>query len=668
MASSSNEWEFQGSAISWVNALIDDRDLGLDEATQEFKNVDGRRSDMIVWRNRAAKEAVLAVELKRPEVPFDDFQRDAVRKAQQVGAPYVALWNMRQLALFRTPMAPRKDLLPSDALSDTLLLPKISSVDDWMRPDIKAELRDLAHRLVLMLHDLVTAGAINNRPVDATVFVEVLTDRIRELRVLVHADFKTSLAGSRKLRNEIVEWTRKQGLEGFVDDMEQSLAAQLAYRLAGQILFYYSFRRYELSLPPLEVSGTKPVGEQLRTFWDAVRAFDYEALYEASPLDEIPLSSGTDLKIAGLVSDLSHYDWDAVPVHVLGAIFEHMIPPHERRILGQYYTPTPLADLVLALAVGGADDVVFDPGVGTGTFLYRAHDRLRRTSGRGHTEILDQLWGGDLSAFPAELAVINMCRLDLAAQSNFPRITVQDFFELQVGQALEFPPARRNPGSTAKVTISLPAARALVGNPPYVRSQQLDDLDKRYKQRLNTLAGLAGVKSTAKFDAFAYWIVHAAKFVEEGGRIGLVISGSWLNAEYGAVLQKYILDEFQPVVILMSEAEVYFPSQDVNAIVLVAERLPEDARGEPRAPMRFVTLERPIVELTGDASAADYWTRVDFLASQIETGDAGSHDGFRVTIVDSEQERQALQESPAEPRDWTKYLRMTETYREVFPF
>jgi methylase of polypeptide subunit release factors len=665
MSSTTNEWEFQGDALSWINSFLGSHNLGFERATQEFRNADGRRSDIIVWSDHAARKAVVAAELKRPEIALSTFERDAVRKAQKVGAPYVALWNMRRLDLHRTPTAPRKDLLPDDFIDTIDEIKTLATVDDWMKPAVRKQLEKLAQRFLLAVFDLTTQGVIGTQILDPTVFVDALTERVRELRHLIHRDFITGLAASRPLRNELREWVRKQGLEAFLDDINEALAAQRSYRLAGQLLFYYALRRQETSLPELRLDEAKPISSQLRAFWDAVRVFDYEALYEESPLERVPLSKGSEDAVRKLVLDLSHYDWNAVSVEVLGSIFEHMIPPHERRILGQYYTPVSLVDLVLALTIDTASDVVLDPGVGTGTFLYRAYDRIRAMSHSEHAEVLDQLWGLDISAFPAELAVINLYRLDLASTSNFPLIAVHDFFELAPGQSLEFPPAKRNPGSTAKLEISLPIADAFVGNPPYVRSQQLDDLSRSYKDRLNTMAMHAGVRRTAKFDAFAYWILHAREFVREGGRIGLVISGAWLNADYGAPLQKFLLDYFQPVVILMSEAEVYFPSQDVNAIVLILERLTESERAAPRKPMRFITLTTPLAKITS-AEPTGYWSRINSLAADLETRPEGVYEDFRIAVIDAEDERVALTNKPAEPRAWTLFLRITPLFRELF--
>jgi hypothetical protein len=332
-----------GQALTWINDELGSHSLGLDTATQEFKNPDGRRSDIVIWRNRALGDAVLEIELKNPGVQLSDttFQRDAVRKAQIVGAPVLALWNMTNAHFFRTPAAPRKDLLPDDFVSSVSSLPDVRIVDDWLKPRVREQLRRVALDLVRAAYDLTTQGSVGGQLVDATVFVDLLSERVHTLRTAVESDFVLSLASNRKTRQKVNSWATKQGLTSFVDDLYAALAAQMSYRLVGQVLFYHAYRRHERSLPKLELRPDKSVTEQLRAFWDAVRAFDYEALYEQSPLEDIPLGPDSEAQIARLIEDLSAYRWDEVRDDVLGSIFENMIPDGERIALGQYLHEAP---------------------------------------------------------------------------------------------------------------------------------------------------------------------------------------------------------------------------------------------------------------------------------------------------------------------------------------
>jgi hypothetical protein len=61
----SNEMEFQGQVVHWLNHYIQKHpSLGLEGATQEKPHKGGKRNDLIIWRDRAALVAFLTIELK----------------------------------------------------------------------------------------------------------------------------------------------------------------------------------------------------------------------------------------------------------------------------------------------------------------------------------------------------------------------------------------------------------------------------------------------------------------------------------------------------------------------------------------------------------------------------------------------------------------------------
>ena len=119
----SNEWEFQGEVLKWLQAEISKRPgMGLDKATQEPSRITAHRSDLIVWQDRAAEIAFLSWELKKPDTPITSpaLLSDACSKAQRWGAPFFAIWNMRVAELYRTPSG--RDATPSDRVRPTFPL------------------------------------------------------------------------------------------------------------------------------------------------------------------------------------------------------------------------------------------------------------------------------------------------------------------------------------------------------------------------------------------------------------------------------------------------------------------------------------------------------------------------------------------------------------------
>ena len=104
---STNELEFQGQVITWLNDYISShRGTGLDRATQEKpRRTSGKRNDLVVWSSRAGESAFISLELKTPDTAISDPQLldDALEKARQWQAPYFAIWNMKEAELYKTP-------------------------------------------------------------------------------------------------------------------------------------------------------------------------------------------------------------------------------------------------------------------------------------------------------------------------------------------------------------------------------------------------------------------------------------------------------------------------------------------------------------------------------------------------------------------------------------
>jgi Eco57I restriction-modification methylase len=176
-------------------------------------------------------------------------------------------------------------------------------------------------------------------------------------------------------------------------------------------------------------------------------------------------------------------------------------------------------------------------------------------------------------------------------------------------------------------------------------------------------AAVAGVSTATKFDAFAYFIVHAVSLMQPDSRLGFVTSAAWLTSQYGAQLQRFILENMRPVAVLWSEAEPFFAAQEVNTVVLIAAVL--KSKTESRGNVRFVTLTKPLTDLFGREDG-DYWARVDSVADALEVSLPRDYGDYRITIIDADAELAALRDQPTRTRNWARPLRATAVYEAVF--
>ena len=86
-----------------------------------------------------------------------------------------------------------------------------------------------------------------------------------------------------------------------------------------------------------------------------------------------------------LARRIARFAWVKAPADIGAMLYETVIPPDERRQLGEYYTPAWLARvMVRELVQKPLEQRVLDPACGSGTFVVEAVAHfLERPSGRG---------------------------------------------------------------------------------------------------------------------------------------------------------------------------------------------------------------------------------------------------------------------------------------------
>ena len=78
-----------------------------------------------------------------------------------------------------------------------------------------------------------------------------------------------------------------------------------------------------------------------------------------------------------LARRIARFDWQKAPNDVAAILYETVIPPDERRQLGEYYTPDWLARaIVQEVVTEPLDQYVLDPACGSGTFVAEAVTRF----------------------------------------------------------------------------------------------------------------------------------------------------------------------------------------------------------------------------------------------------------------------------------------------------
>ncbi len=603
-------------------------DVKFTDVKFEAPNIDGR-PDLVVYaveKGRARPFPLLVIETKR-KVPylqrrFDPFSRDVIAQAERyatwLGAPFFATCNGELFVVFET-------------FKEGVPLPERR----LRHYKVPWPIDENFARFVLEEIGKFRVGVGKWLPLD-DVFVERLRSFHRFITPFVYQALINKLREDSSFKERYIQWLRSQLFE-FSDEMNERMAEQAAYLLMNKIMFYKTLETQISGLSKLEPIKTEKPEEFasiLREFFDYIlKNVDYEAIFQKSIFDEIPFPRNLCEALNEFIEELGTYHLAQIQSDVLGRVYEELIPADERHRLGQYYTPPPIVELIVNMCVRSPNDKVLDPGCGSGSFLVKAYHRLKELKKKEnplksdeelHREILDQLYGIDINPFPAQLSSINLAVRNLRVRSRNINLIISDFFKIQPGTSL------------------LPKEfDAVVTNPPYTRQEEMEYKDQIREAALTYTDGTK-IPLDARAGIYAYFFIHSAKFLKNGGRMGYITSNTWLDVKFGEGLKKFFLDHFKLISIIEYDAGV-FERANVDTCITILEKTDDKLRRDENI-VKFIRLKKRM----------DIKDIIDFIEKS-----SVHYEDEKIKVVLVKQKKLCPDEK------WGKYLRAPSIYFKI---
>lgn len=601
------------------------------EETQRDASGRVRRCDMRL--NSVTRRKLASGEMKRPELPEGKDPRnqelvsDARNKALARGLPYYFTCNMAEVVLFAVASKPREadreetsyQLAPithsgqTDAYRDQINQVWIDFLDDLeARLKAVAEARpSVTNADVLLLRDAINVVAEEavDRVERAIRDDQVLRDVVRR-EAEESFEFRANLDPSSpaEFRGELLQLLRF-GL--FV--IAQKLVLYRVLEDAGRR------RTDRFELDHLTVPDTSTDPDLVRRVLDQsfsqaiIRSGDYETAFRPEPLVDlvfIPPKRGSEIEEckvgevwSRLVEAVSVVSWLSISQNLIGFLYELLVDPGFRHILGQFYTREDVVEPLVTFAIRDPGDFLLDPASGGGSFLRAAYLR-KRALGDTHEGALERIWGCEITAFAAELSTITLATSDTTAAAAYPRVILRDFFETRPGQKTDL-------SVPSEEEVSLPASfDAVVGNPPYISYRRQKNQQAVLKALTSMSSRFALPRFSGKSDSSVWFVVHSTRFLKEGGRLAFVLTAAILYDDYGIPLIRLLARHFKIRAVVDSMVERWFIDADANTFLLMAERCNDD---EARAAnlIRFIRLRRPLTQLLGSPEDKDRRQRVE---------------------------------------------------------
>ncbi len=540
----------------------------------------------------------------------EELVRDAQQKADNAGVQYFFTWNVNLFVLWDrkkwdVPLLDRR-------VREWKLGLDLASPEDAGRPDVLAHIqRRFLPDLFADLTEICT-GRRPDWPMPADdIFIRSMESHLEWPIALTRSWLAVQAERNKSFDSKLQEWMAAQDWTFVRKDQEEwytalhRAASSLAYLLMNRIIFYKAlYDRFE-DLPQLQFKASAKSAsdayKSLQTLFDRAvrRSGDYEPLFFPHERDWASVlvfeAPGAIQAWKGVLRAIRGIDFQQVSSDVLGRIFQRLIGPEERHRYGQHFTGDDVVDLINAFCIRTPDARVIDPACGSGSFLVRAYYRKKVLKPKKtHFELLSELFGCDISLYPAHLATLNLAAREINEEANYPRIARRNFLHFRADQ--EFCKLPSGPGRH-EISITLPKLDAAVANPPYVRQEKIEKKEKDFARKVLE-AAWPGLRFSGRSDLHCYFWPLAARLLKEDGYFGFLTSSSWLDVEYGFPLQAWVLQHFQLLAVMESNAEPWFPDARVKTCVTVMRRCSDEALRMGTL-VKFVQFKKPLAEIIG---------------------------------------------------------------------
>lgn len=431
------------------------------------------------------------------------------------------------------------------------------------------------------------------------------------LRYLTGKDLEDLFGGKEVFENVLQYEEEKYPVE--------ALRLASAYLLVNQILFYHVLSaRVPDKFPELNPDNVKSPAD-LNEYFAKVLDVNYRTVFSYDVASRIP--SGFVSQIRAVIAAVQGLAPEKVGGDLLGTIFHDLVPFQVRKTVAAFYTNVLAAELLAGLAVDSPNAKVADFAVGSGGLLVAAYRRKRSLlekekggfSESDHKNFLEkELLGIDVMPFAASVAA---CHLALQTPEYFTdkvNVAIWDSTELSPGRTIPSiaglelimkgqtyletftKPVKKKKGVVSLTggvpkEINLETYDVVIMNPPFTRQERMpgeykNALVERFKDYNLFIQGQMGY--------FGYFVMLADRFLEDEGRMALVLPATALHVRSSEGIRKLWAKKYHVEFIIttwhrlaFSESVVFRevlivakktkPSADAKTKVCILKRLPD---------------------------------------------------------------------------------------------
>lgn len=598
-----NERSWAIELISKINSYISDKDLTVKkaggESTISTKRGNSMFPDVLLYGNREQSIILQGWELKMPDVPIEDetFIKDAQRKAVALSLNSCLIWNFTYAVLYIR-NGNDGSFTKVKQWSDTSFIRTRQDVETY-----RDKWEALLEQVIIEINQYFVSGAFRQASIGDAISNATITTIIDRNKQLIADEIKRQAFGNAVISAFVDNWWAEISAEYEHDESDRycAYAKSVILSWTNRILFAHLIKTRQNSAMSVDEIGEETTPHEANVIFKRItEKCDFYSIFGELPYNEIiPDLAWEDFVEFSLF--LKNNGIDKFDQRALQNILESTVNSTKRVINGQFTTPEELAKILVRLTVLDWNDNFLDCCCGTGTIPKAAIQNKRKQL--SIKDAVESVWACDKNNYPLQVANISLTDSDSINIAN--RLFQHNALSLSVGERIPIV----DPATGEMLQLKLPEFGAVASNLPFVEFERIPGDDK------DLIASIYGAgELDGRSDLYCYITLKIADLLKAGGRLGIIVSNSWLGTIAGQKFLQAITQFYDLRQVHISGKGRWFHNADIVTTIIILQKKPE----KPSDKIGFYLWKKSLREFEADIKNEDKLINSSLLEKELD--------------------------------------------------
>jgi len=590
-----NERSWAIDLISYINSQISKSDIikhagGEWTLSSESQNL---FPDVLLFGERSKGNVLQGWELKMPDTSIDDHLliEKAENKARILGLDSFVVWNVQTANLYIRNIEQDNFILYEEPLFQNL---NINTREDVINnPNLWQEAVII---ILKKINGFFDSGKIKGVSPDAIFSNESFINQLLSCQSEVKSYISRRMTREHLFDAKVKLWWKyvKKQYPGY-NSPSGPLAYCIILRWFNRFVFSNILKAYNISLKEIdEIKEETSVENALILFRKISQSRDFWNVFGPADFDEmIPEDVW---RILVLFNDfLKQFEFSQIDKSVLQSILKSVVLSSIKKAAGLYVTPYELAHLLVLLSLSDKNGLSIDPFCGTGTIV-KAMLSVKSDFNVPGYHAVQTTWASDKFAFPVQVSTLMVSSPEHMREPL--RVFAHDALTLFVGERISFV----NPSNGESTEIEVPQFSTIISNLPFIQFEDIEELNRIVLQKIGEFYDKYSVDERMHLDGrsdfYSYVPFILYELLEDNGRLGIIISNSWLSTGWGKKFRN-LLKRFYTIEYVVTSANGrWFLNTDVVTNLLICQKT-----NELSSKVTFAATKRKLVDADIDEMA-----------------------------------------------------------------